>query len=76
MLSHPQWQISLNLALLQYSKMMTMPNAPAVDGNMAAQCLLKLKGAQEFVEVLLNMTEVARPAILQKPSQASLDHGA
>lgn len=69
---NPQFQDSLNLALLQYSQMLASGTS---ESNVAAANMFKLKGAQEFIHQFLYLAESFRPEVAAKPS-GNLNHEA
>ena len=71
LMERPQFQDSINTALLQYSLSV---NANVTDANSAAMAGMKLKGAQEFVDILFRLA--FNPAEPTRPESQKLNHKA
>ncbi len=65
------FQDAINMGLLQYQRMLA---ESTVDSNVAAASMFKLKGAQEFVQVLIHLTH--HTSIKTESKIAQLDHNA
>ena len=64
--SHKQFQDSLNLALLQYTQVLTRSSDPT---NAGAN-MMKLRGAQEFIHEFVYLTEAPKlPAPMIKSAE-------
>jgi hypothetical protein len=55
-------RVALITALLEYQRIQTKLSAPDLGG--CAACFLRLQGAQEFVELLLNLAETSAPSAM------------
>lgn len=67
------FQDSINMALLFYGQLL----AQNTDGSQrAAENMLKLKGAQEFVHQFVHLAEEFKPIEVPKPKSSALDHTA
>lgn len=66
-----QTQDSINMALLEYQRLLLVN---AADANAAAAAGLKLKGALEFVDIMMKLGEAPRQS--EKPALIQLDHRA
>jgi hypothetical protein len=60
LMQNPALRRSFNAALLHHQRRLT--SAVEIDGNAAAAYFLKIKGAQEFLDILINLAEPATPA--------------
>ena len=69
LMASPQFQDSINMALLQYT---TVATANVSDANGAALAGMKIKGAQEFVDVLCKLALM--PVDATKPESQKLNY--
>src|SRR5262245_38530728 len=72
LVANPQFQQSMNLAMIQYQGMLAQGTT---DSNGAAANMFKLKGAQEFMHQFLYLAEEFKP--VAKPTDSGkLDYKA
>lgn len=55
LMDNPRLRLSFATALLQFQRKLTSRDHP--DGNTAASYFLKIQGAQEFLDILINLAE-------------------
>lgn len=72
-ISHPEFQKSINLALLHYTRTLSVATQ---DSQAAAANMFKLKGAQEFAQEFLYLAEPVNKPQVVKPVAGQLDHNA
>lgn len=73
LLANPALREAFSVSLLQYQRELTAPLV--ADGNAAAASFLKLKGAQDFIQILIDLP-YPKVAPMLKSDPSKLNHRA